>query len=267
MASEPLEPGEHDAIEGAPARALVVDQTKAGVSNPADYLGISNALRTLYAESDDAQALGLDAKALTRKCSACNGRGTIKTDMGFLPDVFSPCDTCRGTGYLPEAWQVRLHGLSLPELFTKTIDEVHDLFGDEASVARPLAAARDVGLGYLVLRQPGHALSGGEAQRLKIAAELCRATPAATLYILDEPTVGQHMEDVARLIGVLHRLVDAGHSVAVVEHHAHLLAACDWLIELGPGGGPDGGQIIAEGTPEDVASGQTPTAPFLRELL
>ena len=266
VASEPLEPGEHETIEGAPARALVVDQTKAGVSNPADYLGVSNALRTLYAKSDDAQALGLDAKALTRKCSACNGRGAIKTDMGFLPDVFSPCDTCRGTGYLPEAWQVRLHGLPLPELFAKTIDEVHDLFGDEASVARPLAAASDVGLGYLVLRQPGHALSGGEAQRLKIAAELCRATPAATLYILDEPTVGQHMEDVDRLIGVLHRLVDAGHSVAVVEHHAHLLAACDWLIELGPGGGPDGGQIIAEGTPEDVASGQTPTAPFLREL-
>ena len=248
-------------------RALVVDQTKAGVTNAADYLGISNALRKLYAESADAQALGLDAKSLTRKCSACNGRGAIKTDMGFLPDVFSPCDTCRGTGYLPEAWEVRMHGLSLPELFTKTIDEVHDLFSDEVSVARPLAAARDVGLGYLVLRQPGHALSGGEAQRLKIAAELCRATPAATLYILDEPTVGQHMEDVVRLIGVLHRLVDDGHSVAVVEHHAHLLAACDWLIELGPGGGPDGGYIIAEGTPEDVASEQTPTAPFLRELL
>jgi excinuclease ABC subunit A len=135
-----------------------------------------------------------------------------------------------------------------------------------------------VGLGYLVLRQPGYALSGGEAQRLKIAKELCRTTRSDTLYILDEPTVGQHLEDVARLNGVLHRLAggsgrttstDSTHrnSVVVVEHHAHLLAACDWLVELGPGGGPEGGCVIAEGTPEVVARGNTPTAPYLREIL
>ncbi len=267
VASEPLDAGEHDAIENAPSRTVIVDQTKAGVTNPADYLGISGALRTLYAESADAQALGLDVKTLARNCSSCNGRGSIKTDMGFLPDVFSPCELCRGTGFLPEAWAVRLGGVSLPDLFGKTIDEVHQLFGDDDRVARPLAAARDAGLGYLVLRQPGQALSGGEAQRLKIAKELCRKTRGSTFYILDEPTVGQHPEDVARLINVLQRLVDAGHSVAVVEHHTHLLAACDWLIELGPGGGPDGGRVSAEGTPEALAGGQTPTAPFLRELL
>ncbi len=128
---------------------------------------------------------------------------------------------------------------------------------------RPLQAAREVGLGYLVLRQPGYALSGGEAQRLKIASELCRKSVAGSLYILDEPSVGQHLEDVLRLTGVLHRLVDEGGSVLVVEHHTHLLAACDWLVELGPGGGPGGGYVIAAGTPEQVAAGNTPTAPYL----
>ena len=187
--------------------------------------------------------------------------------MGFLPDVHTPCETCRGTGYLPEAWEVRLRGLALPEVLALTIDQVHELFGDEEKLARPLLAARDVGLGYLVLRQPGYALSGGEAQRLKIAKELCRKTSADTLYILDEPTVGQHLEDVARLIGVLRGLVDGGHTVLVIEHHPHLLASCDWLVELGPGGGPDGGRVIAAGTPETLAGGDTPTAPYLREVL
>lgn len=148
-----------------------------------------------------------------------------------------------------------------------TVDEVYTQFGTVAALARPLAAARDVGLGYLVLRQPSFALSGGEVQRLKIAAELCRNVTGTALYILDEPTVGQHMADVARLVSVLHRLVDAGHSVLVVEHHPHLLASCDWLIELGPGGGPDGGHVIASGTPESVAGGSTPSAGFLCAVL
>jgi excinuclease ABC subunit A len=173
---------------------------------------------------------------------------------------------------LPEAWQVRLKGFALPELNALTIDQVYDLFGDDPHLAQPLQAARQVGLGYLVLRQPGYSLSGGEAQRLKIAQELIRpakqgqAAPG-TLYILDEPTVGQHLEDVRRLCSVLHSLVDAGGSVLVVEHHTHLLAACDWLVELGPGGGPQGGRVIAVGTPEEVAAGQTPTAPYLRQVL
>ena len=187
--------------------------------------------------------------------------------MGFLPDVHTPCETCRGTGYRPEVWEVRVRGLALPELLALTIDEVHDLFGGEEKLVRPLAAARDVGLGYLVLRQPGHRISGGEAQRLKIAKELCRRTSSETLYILDEPTIGQHMEDVGRLIGVLHRLVDDGHTVLVIEHHPHVLAACDWLLEMGPGGGPDGGRIIASGTPVALAMGDTPSAPYVREAL
>jgi excinuclease ABC subunit A len=267
VAYEPVEPGEHDGIEGAPGRVILVDQARRGVHSPANFLGLNGPLHALYAASADAQALGLDEKALSRRCSVCGGSGVIRIDMGFLPSVHTPCETCRGTGYRAEAWGVRLRGVALPDLFSLTIDEVHELFGDEPRLARPLAAARDVGLGYLVLRQPAYALSGGEAQRLKIAKELCRTTNSQTLYILDEPTVGQHLEDVARLSGVLHRLADEGNSVFVIEHHAHLLAACDWLIELGPGGGPEGGQLIAEGTPEAVAHGDTPTAPYLREIL
>jgi excinuclease ABC subunit A len=216
--------------------------------------------------------LELDAKQLGHRCSVCRGSGSLKIDMGFLPHVHTLCEVCKETGYRPEAWEVRLRGVALPELFSLTVDEVFELFGDQEKLTQPLTAARDVGLGYLVLRQPGYALSGGEAQRLKIAKELTRknsgrtASPE-TLYILDEPTVGQHLEDVARLVGVLHRLVEAGHTVLVVEHHPHLLAACDWLIELGPGGGPDGGRVIGAGTPEAVAMGDTPSAAFLREVL
>jgi excinuclease ABC subunit A len=268
VASMPIDPGEHDAIEGAPARAVLVDQSKTGVRSPAHFLGVTKQVHKLYAQSEDAQVLGLDDKALGQRCSVCGGSGTTTLDMGFLPNVHVPCETCRGTGYRPEAWQVRLHGVALPDCFGLTIDEVHDRFGADAStLAAKLATARDVGLGYLVLRQPGYALSGGEAQRLKIAYELYRRTRSKTLYILDEPTVGQHLEDVARLTAVLHRLVDQGHSVVVVEHHTHLLAACDWLVELGPGGGPDGGHVIAAGTPETVAAGKTPTATYLREVL
>jgi excinuclease ABC subunit A len=269
VAYRDVDPGEHDAIENAPSRVIVVDQSKRGVRSPANFLRLNKPIHALYAQSEDAQALGLDEKALGQRCSACGGSGSARIEMGFLPDVHTTCEVCRGTGYRPEAWQVRLRGVALPDLFAMTIDQVYDLLGDEDRLARQLAAARKVGLGYLVLRQPGYALSGGEAQRLKIVRELCRKRKKnrETLYILDEPTVGQHLEDVDRLVGVLHSLVDAGHSVFVVEHHPHLLAACDWLVELGPGGGPDGGQVIAAGTPEKVAEGETPTAPYVREVL
>ena len=267
VAREPVDPGAHEAIVGTLPRTVIVDQARTGIHSPACFLELMASIHRLYAAGEDAQALGMDEKDLSRRCSVCGGRGVIRMDMGFLPDVESPCETCQATGHRPEAWDVRLRGVALPRLYGLTVDEVHDLFGKEEKLRRPLAAARDVGLGYLVLRQPGYALSGGEAQRLKIAKELCRKTSGETLYILDEPTVGQHLEDVARLNEVLHRLVDEGHSVFVVEHHPHLLAACDWLIELGPGGGPDGGRVIAQGAPETLAAGNTPTAPYLREIL
>lgn len=268
VAYEPVDPGAYDAVDGAPNRAILLDQSRRGISDPMHYLDLDKPLLRLFADSADARTLAMDENALAERCAVCGGSGSTRIEMGFLPDVHVVCDACRGTGHRPEAWSVRLHGVALPEVNMLTIDEVHARFGpDDEPLARRLEVTQSVGLGYLVMRQPGYALSGGEAQRLKIAGDLCRRTTSATLYILDEPTLGQHLEDVARLTGVLHRLVDEGHSVVVIEHHAHLLAACDWLIELGPGGGPDGGRIIAAGTPETVAAGDTPTAPYLREIL
>ncbi len=267
FAREPLEPGAHDAVENAPKRAFMVDQSTKGIHSPATFLGLNNPLQKIYADSDDAQALGLDERALSKRCSACRGRGRLRIDMGFLPDEDVECETCTGTGYRPEAWDVRLRNVALPEISTMTLDEVYALFQDEPQIANILKTARQVGLGYLVWDQPAYTLSGGEVQRLKIAEELCKRTKVKTLYILDEPTVGLHMEDVTQLANVLHHLADAGHTVIVVEHHPHLLACCDWLIELGPDGGPAGGRIIATGPPEKVATMNTPTAPYLREVL
>jgi excinuclease ABC subunit A len=267
VAYEPLDPGEFDEIVDAPSRTVLLDQVKKGVSSPLSFLNLNKPLLRLYAESPDAKSLGLDEKQLNSRCSACQGAGMTRIDMGFLPDVYTPCDTCRGTGYSPEVWDVRIKELSLPELNALTLDEIYELFKDDPTLKRYLKAAQDVGLGYLVLRQPRFALSGGEVQRLKIAKELCRKTSPGTLFILDEPTLGQHLEDVDRLMGVLHRLVEEGHTVVVVEHHPHVLAACDWLIELGPGGGPEGGRVIATGPPESIAQTNTPTAPYLKEVL
>jgi excinuclease ABC subunit A len=160
-----------------------------------------------------------------------------------------------------------LHGLSLPELNPLSLDEIYDLFAGQDDIRSILESARTVGLGYLSLYQPGYALSGGEAQRLKIARELWHKSRQSSLYILDEPTVGQHLADVQRLVDALQSLVDSCASVMVVEHHPHFLAACDWLVELGPGGGPQGGQVVASGTPYVVARGVTPIAPYLRAVL
>jgi len=267
VAYEPLEPGQYHEILNAPARTIVLDQAKKGVSNPLAYLNLSQALLRIYADSPDAKELGLDEKGLNSRCTVCQGGGMTRMDMGFLPDVYTPCDACHGTGYSPEVWEVFVNGLSLPELNERTLDEIYDLFKHDPTLKRNIKAAKDVGLGYLVLRQPSFALSGGEIQRLKIAKELPRKTSQGTLFILDEPTLGQHLEDVDRLVSVLHRLVEEGHTVVVIEHHPHLLASCDWLIELGPGGGPDGGRVIATGPPESIAQGNTPTSPYLQELL
>jgi excinuclease ABC subunit A len=265
VAYEPLDPGKYEKLDGAPKRTLVVDQSRSGMHSPAQFLGLAEPLRALYLESESAQAQGIEKEQLSAGCSACNGRGVITQDMAFLPDVHLPCELCKGTGYQAEAWRVKLQGVRFPDVFGLSIEKVRSLFGTDLATA--LQAAVDAGLGYLVLSQPGYSLSGGEAQRLKIAAELSHRSPRGTLYILDEPTVGQHLEDVRRLADVLHHLVDLGGSVLVVEHHPHLLAACDWLAELGPGGGPEGGAVIASGTPEELAGGSTPSAAALREVL
>jgi excinuclease ABC subunit A len=267
VAYEPLRPGRHDAIEGAPARTVVADQAGQGMTSPGAFLGVSRALRRAFAASDEAVAAGLTEKELAPRCDGCHGRGLVREDMGFLPTITYPCDACGGTGYRVEVRSLAVRGRTLPETEALEITDALTLWGDEAAIARPLALAVELGLGHLVVRQPAATLSGGELQRLKLVNELAKDGGPATLFVLDEPTVGQQEQDVALLIEVLDRLVDAGHSALVVDHHPTLLAACDWLIELGPGGGPEGGRVVAAGPPDDVAHGSTPTAPFLREVL
>ena len=267
VAYERVEPGAHDGIDGAPGRTVVVDQAAQGVTSPAALLGVSTALRRAFAASDAAVAAGLSEKELAPRCDACHGRGLVVEDMGFLPSVRRSCDACAGTGYTGEVRDLRLRGHSLAELEALTVEEVLASWADDERVARPLETATELGLGYLVLRQPGFALSGGELQRLKLVKELMKERPEPTLFILDEPTVGQSARDVTRLVAVLDRLVDRGHTALVVDHNPQLLAASDWLLELGPGAGPDGGRVVAAGTPDRVARGRTPIAPFLREAL
>ena len=267
VAYEPIAPEPYERLEGAPVNALVIDQTRAGMHNPASFLGVEKALRVLYAQSESAINLNIDADSLKKGCSACAGSGVERIDMGFLPDIFEICEVCAGSGYPPEANEVRLYDLSLPEVMALSIEQAYQVFMQTESVAQPLTTAMQVGLGYLILNQPGRTLSGGEAQRLRIAGELLKKAKPGTLYILDEPTVGLHLEDIQQLIDVLRGLVDAGHSVLVIEHHPHVLAACDWLIELGPGGGPQGGEVIAAGTPEAIAGLDTPTGPYLKNVL
>ena len=187
--------------------------------------------------------------------------------MGFLPAVSHPCDACDGTGYRAEVRSVVARGRTLPDVEARTIEQLVADWGDVPVVARAGDAACRLGIGYLVVGQPSSTLSGGEAQRLKLAGELAKRATKPTLYLLDEPTVGLHVRDVEVLVAALHEVVDAGHSVIAVEHDPNLLAYCDWLVELGPGAGPEGGRVIAEGTPETVAAMETPTAPYLREAM
>jgi excinuclease ABC subunit A len=264
---EPINPGVHTGIDNPPQRAFLVDQSRRGIFSPAKYLGFDKPLIKIFANSDDAKSLGLTERTLSERCSACRGQGLLRIKMDFLPDEWVECETCQGTGYQQEAWEARIQGVSLPEINAMTIDEVYQLLQEEKKLANRLEVLRRVGLGYLVWKQAAYTLSGGEVQRLKIAKELMKKTKVKTLYILDEPTVGLHLEDVSRLVAVLNQLVAAGHTVLAIEHHPHLLSACDWLIELGPVGGPEGGKIIAAGTPEDLSQMDTPTAPYIRELL
>ena len=266
VAHDRAAPGAHDALEGArPARCGRTRQIC--IQSPGQHLGVLRALRLAYVDSDDAADRELTDQDLVPRCDACRGAGFHRRDMGFLPSVVSSCDTCEGTGYHLEARRLLVRGHSLPALEPRTLAEVLDLWPDIAGVARPLEAACSVGLGYLRLGQQAHSLSGGEAQRLKLARELGKKVRKHTLYVLDEPTLGLHPHDVQRLRTALEHLVEADNSVLVVEPEPALLAACDWLVELGPGAGPDGGHVVATGTPEALAAGSTPTAPYLAQVL
>ncbi|WP_152361998.1 ATP-binding cassette domain-containing protein [Microlunatus speluncae] len=262
-----VDPGSHDTLVGAPERTVVADQTRAEITSPGLFLGLINAVRRSFAASEAAREQGLTIKDLGYGCDACRGKGAWQQDMAFLPAVTQACEACGGSGYRHEVAALVERDRTLAELEGLSVAELVDEWGDLPAVRRAGDVALRLGLGYLIVRQPGWSLSGGEAQRLKLAKELARPGSAGSLYVLDEPTVGLQVTDVAVLAGALDAVVDAGNTVLVVEHDPLLLAGCDWLIELGPGAGPDGGTIVFEGPPEALAAASTATAPFLAEAL
>src|SRR5215467_11425400 len=275
---ELVRPGEHGEIRGMEFLKGVhlIDQEPIGRtprSNPVTYVKAFDEIRKLFAGLPRAQALGLSAGAFSfnvpgGRCEACQGDGLQKLEMYFFEDVYVTCQECVGRRYRPDVLQVTYKNRNISKVLRHTVDEAVEVFSCYPVLARRLKVLQDVGLGYLRLGQPATTLSGGEAQRLKIAAELSARPASDMLYILDEPTTGLHLDDVKRLLGVLNRLVDAGNTVLVVEHHLDVVKTADWVIDLGPEGGAAGGEIVAEGTPEQVAQTDgSYTGKFLRELL
>ncbi len=257
-------------------KVIQIDQTPIGKtprSNPATYTGVFDDIREWFAQLPDARARGFGAGRFSfnvagGRCEACRGEGLLRVSMHFLPDVFVTCDVCRGKRYERETLEVRYKGKNVADVLNLTVVEALDFFAAVPHIQHKLRVLFDVGLGYLGLGQPAPTLSGGEAQRLKLAKELARRSTGKTLYILDEPTTGLHFEDVRRLIEVLHRLADAGNTVVIIEHNLEVVKVADYVIDLGPEGGEAGGRIVAQGTPEEVARVDgSYTARYLRRLL
>ncbi|MFF5565533.1 hypothetical protein ACFY7Z_09285 [Streptomyces sp. NPDC012623] len=266
-AATPVAPGAHEGIDGAPKQVRHTDQSGTGITSPGAFLKVLGPLRERYAASAEGRERGIGAADLQPRCDGCKGKGKVAEDMGFMPTVHRPCDACGATGHRAEVRELVVRGHSLPALERLGLEEVLDLWQDAEEIAGPLRGAVELGLGYLTLGQAPGALSGGERQRLKLVRDITGPGGRPALYILDEPTTGLHDADVERLVGVLDALVARGHGVLVVDHDPRLLACCDWLVEFGPGGGPGGGRTVAQGTPEQLAAGDTPTAPYLREVL
>jgi excinuclease ABC subunit A len=257
-------------------RVVRVDQKPIGRtprSNLATYTGLFDAVRALFAATKEARARRYDAGRFSfnvgkGRCEHCEGEGFVMVELLFLPSVYSPCPACHGTRYNPDTLKIRYRGKNIAEVLTLTVNAAAEFFSGEEAVLRPLEVLRSVGLGYLRLGQPATELSGGEAQRIKLATELQRKARGATLYVLDEPTTGLHPADVDLLMAQLQGLVDAGHTVVLVEHEMRVIAASDWIIDMGPGAGEQGGRIVAAGPPDAVArSARSATAAFLRAAL
>ncbi len=271
-------PGRHKAIDGAEAldKVIDIDQSPIGRtprSNPATYTGVFDHIRRLFAQTSEARLRGYQPGRFSfnvagGRCDACAGDGTIRIEMHFLPDVYVPCEVCKGARYNRDTLEVTWRGRNIAEVLDLSCEEGLEYFAAQPVIARHLKTLVDVGLGYVRLGQPAPTLSGGEAQRVKLASELSKRSTGRTLYILDEPTTGLHFEDVRKLLGVLQRLVDGGNTVCVIEHNLDVVKSADWIIDLGPEGGDGGGTIVAEGPPEVVA--KTPdshTGRFLEPLL
>jgi excinuclease ABC subunit A len=271
-------PGRHRRVRGLEEvdKVVGVDQSAIGRtprSNPATYTGVFDHVRKLFATTTEAKIRGYQPGRFSfnvkgGRCEACAGDGTIKIEMNFLPDVYVPCEVCKGARYNRETLEVHYKGKTIAEVLDMPIEEAAGFFEAIPAIHRHLATLVDVGLGYVRLGQPAPTLSGGEAQRVKLASELQKRSTGRTVYVLDEPTTGLHFEDVRKLLGVLHSLVDKGNSVIVIEHNLDVIKTADWLIDMGPEGGSGGGMVVAEGTPEDVARvPASHTATFLRHVL
>jgi excinuclease ABC subunit A len=270
--------GRHDRIEGLRNvdKVIEIDQSPIGRtprSNPATYVGLFTPIRELFAAVPEARVRGYGPGRFSfnvkgGRCENCKGDGIIKIEMQFLPDVYVPCEVCKGARYNREALEIHYKGRSIAEVLEMTVEEALEFFRPVPNVAGKLQTLYDVGLGYIHLGQPATTLSGGEAQRVKLSTELSRRATGKTLYVLDEPTTGLHFADVEKLLQVLHRLVETGNTVVVIEHNLDVIKTADWIIDLGPEGGARGGRIIAQGTPETVAKQRgSATGEYLARVL
>jgi excinuclease ABC subunit A len=273
-----MKPGDHDAVEGIEAfdKVIEIDQRPIGRtprSNPATYTDLFTHIRDLYSQTPDAKVRGYKPGRFSfnvkgGRCETCKGDGQIKIEMHFLPDVYVPCETCKGHRYNRETLEVRFKGKTIADVLAMPVEEALAFFAKIPKIRRRLQTLHDVGLDYMTLGQPATTLSGGEAQRVKLAAELGKVATGRTLYILDEPTTGLHFADIEKLLEVLQRLVDNGNTVLVIEHNLDVIKQADWVVDLGPEGGDAGGEVIAAGTPEDVARVDASyTGQFLLPLL
>ncbi len=251
--------------------SVVVDQSPLGRtprSNPATYTGVFTDIRNLFVGLPEAKIRGYKPGRFSfnvagGRCEACSGNGYKTIEMNFMPDVLVPCEVCRGKRYNRETLEVRYKGKSIADVLDMTINQAVDFFAGVPKILKKIKVLQDIGLGYIKLGQPSSTLSGGENQRVKLATELARKDTGRTLFILDEPTTGLHFEDIKTLLAILNRLVDRGNTVLVIEHNTDVLRAADCIIDMGPEGGRDGGRILAQGTPEQIAAGTSPTAPYI----
>ncbi|MGH2726708.1 MAG: ATP-binding cassette domain-containing protein, partial [Actinomycetota bacterium] len=271
-------PGKHRTLNGIEHvdKVVNVDQAPIGRtprSNPATYIGVFDHVRTLFSQTPEARARGYQPGRFSfnvrgGRCESCAGDGQIKIEMHFLPDIYVPCEVCKGKRYNRETLDVTFKGKNISQVLEMSVEEGVTFFEPLPVIRRHLETLNDVGLGYIKLGQPAPTLSGGEAQRVKLASELSKRATGRTVYILDEPTTGLHFEDISKLLGVLQRLVDAGNTVIVIEHNLDVVKQADWIIDLGPEGGNLGGEIVAQGTPEEIAQvTRSYTGRFLRETL